>query len=348
MALLQRSIPTVSGLSGKLARRVDIDGVVDSFLSTLVNVPLSANRGRLLESKKAERLDIVDNLESDSLLSPLSANQGSILDGLIQERLETNSVYDGLDSSSVYDALSAKQGKVLSDLIILRTNGVSYGGAVSDVSSHSYQNNTFYVVSQEGTISSLNYYVYPGDMIVVGQDGDMAVVDSSESEDILRESNKTQGKEDISKVVTGAVAILIVADAIEVLMNSIIEMVVDKDVTVTGDTFELSRTPKNGLVVSSMAYITKPDGTYDEYDLVSVSGKTVTLIGAGGAYDGMLAKASYFSMVAEGTPSSQTEESGNLDGMHADTTDYNNVVDGGDALTVNYENTYDGGNANGE
>lgn len=326
MALVRRSIPTVNGLVGKLAERVDITSVVDNFTSTFVNVPLSANQGRLLQNKKAERIDVVDNLTSTDVLAPLSANQGSILSGQVAALLENSSVYDGLDSTEAVEALSAAQGKALHDMVSLRSSGMTYGGSTMTITSNvpDVPKGYFLVISADGTLPD-GRPVYTGDIIISEKDtyvenmvpdpsdpgapmivertpdvgaGVWAIVDNSEAEDVLREGDKTTDKTQTTKVVTGAVAMVLVADMIQAIQDANIEMIVEDDIIVNGSDINLTYEPLNGKVISSMAYITKPDGTYDEYDLVSVAGNVVTLTGSADAYDGLVAKVSYFKTVS--------------------------------------------------
>ncbi|MGL5716836.1 MAG: hypothetical protein ACRCX2_27720 [Paraclostridium sp.] len=109
--------------------------VIDNLTSTVKDLPLSANMGRVLNdilvphtndktihitsvertswNAKLQSSDVVDNLTSTSTTTPLSANQGRLLN---VNKINTSSIIDNLSSSSTSAVLSANMGRHLNNI----------------------------------------------------------------------------------------------------------------------------------------------------------------------------------------------------------------------------------------
>lgn len=73
-------------ITNSIATKVAISAIVDNLNSTVVNVPLSAKQGNVLNLAKIAISAIINNLTSTSTTAPLSAAQGKVLKDLVDLR----------------------------------------------------------------------------------------------------------------------------------------------------------------------------------------------------------------------------------------------------------------------
>lgn len=300
--LLKRSIPSIKGLQEELDSKLIIEHVIDSLESTETKFALSANQGRVLEDKKLDKVDVYDGLDSESVTKVLSANQGRVLAGLAATKVNSSDIQDLLTSTDTDKPLSANQGRVLKGLIDSSASGLQYRGAFDAANATDLPTATnsgeFYLVSSDNQdIHGLE--LKNRDMLVSNgaTDGKDATgwdkIDNTESADILREG-------DISYDVTGNADSIIAGQAVVdyldaskgTTLSALPHVIVDR-VVISGNEAVLAHTPANGLILDDKVTIYNGDGTYDEWEGVTIDGTTMSIDDAGTTYDGKTCKVTY-------------------------------------------------------
>lgn len=280
MPLLQRTIPSIKDLSPALGSKVNTADIINDVVSGGTTVPLSAEQGKVLKEEtdtKIATADIIDDLVTGGTAVPLSAEQGVALKALI------DAMSNGLAYKGLFDA--------------------SAGVWPSDSSQ-----GDFYKVSVAGVINGVD--LNPGDMLISNKDvtgasaaADWDVIDNTESADILRWGDVSTaidlGGAGASDTIIASQAAIkqYVDDMVTALGGGEIKVKVDKNRLITGDTFTTTFSPKEGVVFMDVAVINNGDGSYDEWESVSFSGTTGTLVGASSAYDGKTCKVTYIHVV---------------------------------------------------
>jgi len=113
---------------------VDITDIEDNLISTVTDVPLSANQGRILDERITSEIATLGAAKEDSLgigqdgWFLVTRDDGFGTLNKVWESVFIPSeviVYDYLDSTSIVDALSANQGRVLNNAITSHTSSIS-------------------------------------------------------------------------------------------------------------------------------------------------------------------------------------------------------------------------------
>lgn len=280
MPLLQRTVPSIKDLAPTLGAKVNTGDIVNDVVTGGTTVPLSAEQGKTLKLEvdaKISTTSIVDDLVTGGVAVPLSAEQGVTLKALI-DAMSNGLVYRGLFDASV-------------------------GTWPSDPSQ-----GDFYKVSVAGTINGVD--LSSGDMLIANKDvtgasaaADWDVIDNTEAADILRWGDLSTaidlgGAGASDTMIASQKAIKqYVDDMVAALGGGEVKVKVDKNKLVTGDTFTTTFAPKDGVVFMDVAIINNGDGSYDEWENISFSGTTGTLVGAASAYDGKTCKITYIHVV---------------------------------------------------
>ncbi len=280
MPLLQRTVPSIKDLVPSLGAKVNTADIVNDTTSGGTTVPLSAEQGKDLKTEigtKVSTGDIINDLVTGGGAVPLSAEQGVILKGLI------NAMSNGLEYKGLFDA--------------------SVGVWPADPSQ-----GDFYKVSTAGTINGVD--LGPGDMLISNGDvvgasaaADWDVIDNTEAADILRWGDVSTaidlgGAGASDTIIASQKAIKqYVDDMVAALGGGEVKVKVDKNKLISGDTFTTTFEPKDGVVFMDVAVVDNGDGSYDEWENISFSGTTGTLVGASSAYDGKTCKITYIHIV---------------------------------------------------
>lgn len=96
--------------TGKLSKA----DLVDSLTSTATWTAPTANQVRILDEKKLSKFDLVDNLTSTATWTALTANQGRVLDNT---KLSKSDLVDNLTSNATWTAPTANQARILNESI---------------------------------------------------------------------------------------------------------------------------------------------------------------------------------------------------------------------------------------
>jgi len=323
--ILRRQIPVVNGLVGILAGKVEIQDIVDTLLSSVINIPLSAKQGKTLEDKKMEKVDVVNGLLSISGENPLSAGIGRELASIFESKVSSTSIENSLGSDDAERVLAAAQGKILHDMVSGRQDGMEYGGTLDLANASNLpavdKGGFLYVVSVSGQLNGLS--ANTGDMIVSNgvtyiehpeetdsETGDVItpayteylasswdIVDSSENPDILRVGDKQVTPAQVAKLAIGGIVKSLIDAMLEEVRAAKRYLVCDANKVIADDKFHIGSSPQDNCVIGDIVYVDMLNGTYDEWEGVSIDNQEVTLVGANGRYDGKKAKVSYFGVI---------------------------------------------------
>jgi len=330
MGIIKRKIPVISGLVGVLGDKVSIGDIVDALNSSLANTPLSANQGKVLEAKKAEKLDVTSALDSTDATKILSAEAGAMLSLVAATKLDNSSVSSVLSGVETEEALSADAGRYLNHLLDGRQDGMTYGGVLNpsqDSAPRVEESGVIYIITETGQFNLTDdeewadgqaiRTLYAGDMIIsngitysvnpgdpeAGTDDTYLleasawdIVDSSEAPDILRLSMIATSLKDGSLLPNATAVINAVSKFETSVKNEFPELVVDEDLVIRNNTITTSREIADNAVVGNMVTVFNGDGTYDEFDGAVVTNAAkgkVSLVGGAGLFDGKEAKVSY-------------------------------------------------------
>lgn len=299
--LLKRSIPSINGLQEELDAKLVTEHIVDGLASTEAEHALSANQGRILEDKKLDKTDVVDGLISTSTIKALSANQGRILSELAGTKIDKTSIIDALNVTDTDVPLSANQGVVLLGLINGSASGLQYRGLWDAFTTTILPSATgagdFYIILASGTIFGLE--MAAGDMIISNgaTDGLSSAgwdkIDNTESADILRTGDiETVVVADSTDIITGGAVVDYLNSVKADTLASQPRVIVDR-IDITGNVATLSQEPIEGYILDDKVTIYNGDGTYDEWEGVTVTGSSMAIDDAGTTYDGKPCKVTY-------------------------------------------------------
>ncbi len=280
MPLLKRNIPSIKDLDPALAAKVNISSIVNDVVTGGTQVPLSAEQGKELKQQIDQKVnvsDIVDDLTTGGSNVPASAETVKALKALI------DGMSNGLEYKGAFDA--------------------SIGSWPSDPSQ-----GDFYKVSVAGTVGGVDLNV--NDMIIANKDvsgasatADWDVIDNTEAADILRLADILTAADlggaaaADDKVPSQKAVKTYVDNAIASVGGGEPKIKVDKSLSISGDGFTTTYTPKDGVVFMDVAIIDNGDGSYDEWEGIDFSGANGTLVGANSAYNGKTLKVTYMHTV---------------------------------------------------
>lgn len=301
MGKLLRSIPSIKGLQEELDLKLLIENVEDGLTSTEIAHALSANQGRVLEEKKLDKTDIVNSTTITDATKVLSAAQGKALADLIADRVEISSIVDALDSTDTAAPLSANQGRILASMINSTTSGLRYKGLFDAAAASQFPAATeagdWYRVSTTGTVDGLE--LTAGDMVISNSTTDGTEssrwdkIDNTESADILRTDDVVTTVNQDNNIVTGGAVVNYLNAQLATVTGTIPSLEVETAAAISGDNVVLAHEPLNGVLLDDKVTIYNGDGTYDEWDGLTIVGNVLTITGAAGEYDGKTCKISY-------------------------------------------------------
>lgn len=285
MPLLKRTIPSIKDLDTSLAAKI-------------------------------EKTSIVNDLTTGGTQVPLSAEQGKVLKQLTDAKIDTSSIVNDLTTGGAAVPASAETVKSLKTIIDGMANGVEYKGPF-DASAGAWPTGSttgdMYKVSVAGTIDSVE--LNPNDVIMANNTvsgattvSDWDIFDNTEAADILRDGDvdTDTGLGGVGASNAKIPSQKAVKDYIDAATGStgdnVGTMIVEKSLAITNDNFVTAHAIIGGTVSMDIAIVDNGDGSYDEWEGISVAnGNTCTLVGAGGAYSGKVCKVTYMWSAAEDT-----------------------------------------------